>query len=225
MRSPLTSILLLAETLQRGQSGPLNEIQRRQLGIIHTGALGLMSIVADLITAGTSARGLLGGDPVPFSVTELLLSLRDMVLPIAEQKGLDLLIRAPALDRRVGHPVPLSRVLLNLVTNALKYTDGGRVEVVVAPSRAGQVRFAVRDTGDGLPADVVARLAVKGGGAQAAQPEQAEPERFSSTALGLNICQGLLAAMGSELHVETEPKRGSKFTFELLLPEAERFDD
>ncbi len=224
MRSPLTSILLLAETLQRGQSGPLNEVQRRQLGIIHTGALGLMSIVADLITAGTSARGLLGADPVPFSVTELLLSLRDMVLPIAEQKGLDLLIRAPALDRRVGHPVALSRVLLNLVTNALKYTDGGRVEVVVAPSGAGHVRFAVRDTGDGLPADVVARLSAKGG-VKGAQPAPTEPARFSSTALGLNICQGLLAAMGAELHVETESKRGSKFTFELLLPEAESFGD
>lgn len=217
MRSPLTSILLLTETLQRGQSGPLNAIQRRQLGIIHTGALGLMSIVSDLITAGTNGRTLLGADAVAFSVTELLLSLRDMVLPIAEQKGLDLVIQTPALDRRVGHPVALSRVLLNLVTNALKFTDHGRVEVLVAPAGADHVRFSVRDTGYGLPPDVLARLS-----GESALSGATPNERFSSTALGLQICRGLLAAMGSRLAVDTQEKRGTRFTFELELPEAEK---
>ena len=83
LRSPLTSMLLLTETLQRGQSGPVNAIQQRQLGIIQAGALGLMSIVEDMIALGSNNRALLHGEPAVFSITAVLLALRDAVLPIA----------------------------------------------------------------------------------------------------------------------------------------------
>ncbi len=208
-------MLLLTETLQRGQSGPLNSVQQRQLGIIRTGAMGLLAIVDDMLALGTNNRALLHGEAGPFSITAVLIALRDAVLPIAEQKGLDLIIRAPVVDLRVGNRIALSRVLLNLVSNALKYTESGRVEVDVTCVSNDRIRFVVRDTGVGLPEDVLARLT------------QADPlacptpnARFSSTALGLKIVQGLLAEMGTLLEVDTRRNGGTHFLFQLELPAA-----
>jgi len=216
LRSPLTSMLLLTETLQRGQSGPVNAVQARQLGIIRAGALGLMSIVDDMIALGTNNRALLHGVATPFSVTDVLLGLRDATLPIAEQKGLDLLIRTPMThDFRVGNRIALNRVLLNLVCNALKYTDEGRVEVDVAACGAERIRFSVRDTGVGLPDEVLDRLR-SSDALGSAQPNS----RFSSTTLGLKIVQSLLEEMGTTLAVETQPRQGTQFSFELELPAA-----
>ncbi len=216
LRSPLTSMLLLTETLQRGQSGPVNSVQQRQLGIIRAGALGLMSIVDDMIALGTNSRALLHGVPTAFSITDVLLGLRDAALPIAEQKGLDLVIRAPMTDDyRVGNRIALSRVLLNLVCNALKYTDEGRVEVDVLAADADLVRFSVRDTGVGLPDEVLERLR-SSDALGSARPNS----RFSSTTLGLKIVQSLLGEMGATLTVETQLKQGTQFTFELELPRA-----
>ena len=208
-------MLLLTETLQRGQSGPLNSIQQRQLGIIRTGALGLLSIVDDMLALGTNNRALLHGEPAPFSITAVLIALRDAVLPIAEQKGLDLVIRAPVVDLRVGNRIALNRVLLNLVSNALRYTESGRVEVDVVCVGEERIRFSVRDTGVGLPDDVLARLTTAD-----TLTGPTPSARFSSTALGLKIVQGLLAELGGVLVVDTKHNAGTHFSFELDLPPA-----
>src|SRR6266487_876352 len=120
LRSPLTSILVLAETLQRGQSGDVNDVQRRQLGLIYTAALGLSAVASDIIDL-TRSQMLVELKPVPFSVGGVLESVRDIVRPIAAEKHLALRLTPPNLDERLGHPVALSRVLLNLTTNALKF--------------------------------------------------------------------------------------------------------
>jgi len=208
-------MLLLTETLQRGQSGPLNSIQQRQLGIIRTGALGLLSIVDDMLALGTNNRALLHGEPAPFSITAVLIALRDAVLPIAEQKGLDLVIRAPVVDLRVGNRIALNRVLLNLVSNALRYTESGRVEVDVVCVGEERIRFSVRDTGVGLPDDVLARLTTAD-----TLTGPTPSARFSSTALGLKIVQGLLTELGGVLIVDTKRNAGTHFVFELDLPPA-----
>ncbi len=210
-------MLLLTEMLQRGQSGPLNAVQERQLGIIRTGALGLLAIVDDMLALGTNNRALLHGGSTPFSITAMLIALRDTVLPIAEQKRLDLVIRAPGPDWRRGNRIALQRILLNLVCNALKYTESGRVEVDVVCLDSDLVLFSVRDTGVGLPDDVLARL-------QAPDPlAYATPDgRFSSTTLGLTIVRELLAELGGgELMIDTTRNAGTQFMFALDLPTAE----
>src|SRR6267378_3431846 len=116
LRSPLTSILFLAETMKRGGSGPVSDVQRRQLGLIYTTALGLSSVASDLLMESA---------PIPLSVTGVLESVHDIVRPMIEERQLALRILPPAIDQRLGHPVALSRVLLNLTTNALKFTDKG----------------------------------------------------------------------------------------------------
>jgi signal transduction histidine kinase len=219
LRSPLTSILFLAETMLRGRSGPLTPLQERQLGLVYSAAFGLNAVASDVIELVRGGDRLVGSNAQPFSITEVLEAVGDIVLPIAEEKGLSLTFTAPGNDRRVGHPGALNRVLLNLTTNGLKFTaEGGvTVELRERPDDPERLRCTVHDTGRGIP--------------EAAMPMLFEPFRrrqqagdyaFSGSGLGLSICRKLVEAMGSELTVETVQGEGTTFAFDLVLPLADR---
>jgi signal transduction histidine kinase len=111
--------------------------------------------------------------------------------------------------------VALSRVLLNLTTNALKFTETGYVEVRARDEAGARVEFAVEDTGKGIASHVLEQLY---------QPWRRVPGRpgplFSQAGLGLLMCRKLVAAMGAALRVETAPGRGTRFAFALELPPA-----
>jgi signal transduction histidine kinase len=215
LRSPLTSILFLAETLQRGQSGETNELQHRQLGLIYGAALGLSEMASDVIELARGGNGLADDDVSPFSVTEVLEGVHEIVRPIAEEKKLSVRFLPPSGDHRMGHGQALSRVLLNLTTNALKFTEEGFVEIVARDKDASCVEFSVRDTGNGISNEALETLyhpfrpARRGAGYS-----------FSGTGLGLAICRKLVEAMGSELLVDTGENWGTRFYFELGLPAA-----
>jgi signal transduction histidine kinase len=129
MRSPLSSMLVLVERLRSGQAGPLTPAQERQLDLLYSATFGLAAMTNDALdfARGTSSSAIAA--PVAFSITDLLRSVRQVVQPIAEEKGLLLRCCGPTIDRRVGQPAVLHRVLLNLITNALKYTSTGTVTV------------------------------------------------------------------------------------------------
>ena len=129
LRSPLTSILFLAETLMQERSGPVNERQQRQLGLIYSAAFGLSSLTSDTIELARGGDQLADDRPTPLSLAELLESVCDIVRPIAAEKGLAVNVSLPNADLRLGHPLALRRVLLNLTTNALKFTDRGTVDI------------------------------------------------------------------------------------------------
>lgn len=213
LRSPLTSILFLSEVLQKGQSGEINDAQRRQLGIIYSAALGLISVASDVIEFARGGDQLLEPEPTPFSVAATLESVNDIVQPMAEEKGLAIRLFPPATDQRLGYPIALNRVLLNLTTNALKFTDEGVVEIVARAINDSRVEFSVRDTGRGIDPEVMDSLfqpfrrsgATKG-------------YHFSGSGLGLAITRRLVQAMGSRLEFETAPRWGTRFFFELDLP-------
>jgi signal transduction histidine kinase len=212
LRSPLTSILFLAETLHSGQSGPTNDSQRRQLGIIYSAALGLVSVASDIIELVRGGDGLTEREPTLFSVTEILESVHDIVRPMAEEKSLGVHLFPPAVDHRWGFPLALSRVLLNLTTNGLKFTDSGFVEIAVRATSPSRLEFSVRDTGKGYSPEALETLYDpyrRSGG---------KTFGFSGTGLGLAISRKLVTAMGSALDVETRPKWGSRFFFEVDLP-------
>jgi signal transduction histidine kinase len=215
LRSPLTSILFLAETLQRGRSGPVTSIQERQLGLIYSAAFGLSSVASDVIELARGGDRLVDLDPIPFSVSDILESVRDIVQPIAEEKNLTVRVTAPEADFRIGHPVALSRVLLNLTTNALKFTAEGFVEVTATQRTARCLEFSVRDTGRGIPPQSMASLF------EPFRRRQKQGEyTFSGSGLGLSICRKLVEAMGSVMQVETAPGYGTRFYFILDLPAA-----
>jgi signal transduction histidine kinase len=213
LRSPLTSILFLAETLQRGRSGAVNPVQERQLGLIYSAAFGLSSVASDVIELARGGDRLVDLDPIPFSVTDIFESVRDIVQPIAEEKNLTVRLATPEADFRIGHPVALSRVLLNLTTNALKFTAEGFVEVVARQTGGRRIEFSVRDTGRGIPPQSMATLF------EPFRRRQKPGEyAFSGSGLGLSICRKLVEAMGSSLQVETEQGVGTRFFYELDLP-------
>ena len=213
LRSPLTSILFLAETLQRGRSGPINAVQERQLGLIWSAAFGLSSLASDVIELARGGDRLVDVDPLPFSVADILESVRDIVQPIAEEKELQVRLHPPTADYRIGHPVALSRVLLNLTTNALKFTSEGFVEVRAEQDDGTRIRFSVRDTGRGIPPQAILTLF------EPFRRRQTQGEyAFSGAGLGLSICRKLVEAMHSTLEVDTSPDHGTRFHFLLELP-------
>jgi signal transduction histidine kinase len=214
LRSPLTSILFLAETLQRGRSGPITSVQERQLGLIYSAAFGLSSLASDVIELARGGDRLVDLDPLPFSVSDIFESVRDIVQPIAEEKGLQVRLHVPEVDFRVGYPVALSRVLLNLTTNALKFTSEGFVELRGDQAEGTRLRFSVQDTGRGIPPTAMLNLF------EPFRRRQKQGEyAFSGAGLGLSICRKLVEAMRSTLKVETSPPdTGTRFYFELDLP-------
>ncbi len=214
LRSPLTSILFLAETLQRRQSGDVNELQHRQLGLIYSAALRLSTVTSNVIELARGGSRLSDDEPSPFSVSDILESVHDIVRPMAEEKGLIIRLLPPVSDHRLGHPHALSRVLLNLTTNALKFTEEGFVEIVAKETSLNAIEFSVRDTGPGMKAQALATLY------QPFRPRQSgagEGYAFSGTGLGLALSRKLVEAMGSELQVETRPGWGTRFYFNLQL--------
>ena len=215
LRSPLTSILFLAETMLRGSSGPLTPLQERQLGLVYSAAFGLNSVASDVIELVRGGDRLLSRDAQPFAVSDVLESVRDIVLPIAEEKGLELRFQGPGNDRRKGHPGALNRVLLNLTTNALKFTAEGFVEVQLLDGAHGTLECSVRDSGRGIPAAAMELLFEP-----FRRRQQPGDYAFSGSGLGLSICRKLVEAMGSELTVSTVQGEGTRFAFSLALPVA-----
>lgn len=220
IRSPITSIRCLAETLERGQSGPVTDVQRQQLRLIYSAALSLSTMTTDVIEMARRVDVASDGDAVPFSVGEVIEAVLDMVRPIAEEKGLVVRWSGPPGDQRLGNPLALNRIMLNLVTNALKFTDEGSVDVTARVSSPTRVEFSVKDTGRGISDEAMETLY---------QPFRRSSARagrsgyfFSGTGLGLAMVRKLLESLGSELRFETGAGQGTRFYFELDMPPATR---
>lgn len=211
-RSPLTSILFLAEALRDGHSGPVNETQRSQLGLIYSAAFELTSVASDVLDLARRKRNLTDDEAEPFSLAELFSTVERMVRPIVEEKGLELKIVVPDRGQAHGHVHALSRVLLNLTTNALKFTDEGSVEVGVRTVPHGLLEFHVRDTGRGIPPEqqeeIFKPFRPRGGGSKGGR-------YFSGSGVGLSIARRLLRSMGSELELDFSDETGTRFSFVL----------
>lgn len=217
MRSPLASILILAERLRAGAGGELAPIQQRQLGLIYSAAFGLSALAGDVIELARGGTTLMDQQPIAFAVSEVLQSILDILRPMAEEKRLTMRCTGPSADVRVGHPAALNRVLLNLATNAIKFTNTGAVDVTCRELDRSRVEFSVRDTGRGIPDYVKSNLF------EAFRQRQVPGDyAFSSAGLGLSICQKLVGAMGGTLEVETELEKGTRFHFILELPQPAR---
>jgi signal transduction histidine kinase len=208
IRSPLGSILLLVDSLRRAERGQANPIRDRQLGLIYGAALGLSTTVTNLIDA---ARGdLVQGEPLPFSVTETIHTVGAIVLPMCEEKGIPLNMHFLSEDARLGHASPIQQALLNLASNAIRYTDSGSVDIGCSESSGDRCEFWVEDAGPGIPHEVLKRLSE-------GFPPEGVRLRFSSAGLGLAIVRTLVEAMGSRLQVDTGSD-GTRFSFLLELP-------
>jgi signal transduction histidine kinase len=209
IRSPLGSILLLVDALRHAERGSPNPIRERQLGLIYGAAFGLSTTVSNLIAAARG-DGVVQGKPMPFSVSETMHSVSAIVQPMCEEKGIPLGIEYPENDVRIGHASAIQQSMLNLASNALRYTDAGSVAMGCSEIAGDRAEFWVEDTGPGIPDDVLERLCY-------GFPPEGVKLRFSSAGLGLAIVRTLVEAMGSSLQVDSGDG-GTRFSFVLSLP-------
>ena len=216
MRSPLNAILLLVERLQHGQNGPVTGAQQRHLALVFSAAFGLSGMANDLMDLARGGGRLLGEEPRAFSVAELLRKVRDVLQPLAEERGVSLRFSSPPADKRIGRVSAIHRVLLNLATNALKFTTIGSVTVLVQQETEPDVlMFVVEDTGQGMPESELTDIFGSIG-----DTARAPAQPINTDGLGLAICRKLVSAMQSELRAESRVDHGSRFRFSLRLPVA-----
>jgi len=209
IRSPLCSILLLVDALRRGDRAMPNPVRERQLGLIYGAAFGLSTTVTNLIAAARG-DGLVEGKPMPFSISETMHSVSSIVQPMCEEKGIPLGMEFPENDARLGYASAIQQSLLNLTSNAIRYTDSGSVAMGCSEVSGNRVEFWVEDTGPGIPDEVLERLCY-------GFPPEGVKLRFSSAGLGLAIVRTLVEAMGSTLQVDSGSE-GTRFSFVLALP-------
>jgi len=209
IRSPLGSILLLVDSLRRAERTGSNPVRERQLGLIYGAAFGLSTTVSNLIAAARG-DGLVQAATAPFSISETMHSVSEIVQPMCEEKGIPLGMEFPEQDARMGYGSAIQQSLLNLASNAIRYTDAGSVAMGCSEIGGDRVEFWVEDTGPGIPDDVLERLCY-------GFPPEGVKLRFSSAGLGLAIVRTLVEAMESSLQVDSG-KDGTRFSFVLSLP-------
>ena len=200
---------------------PLNKEQAEYLTMVKSSADSLLVIINDILDFSKMEAGMLDLETIPFSMEALL---KDCLKPLGVRafgNGLELLYRAdPAVpDLLLGDPGRLRQVLINLVGNAIKFTERGEVGVEVTASAATgtgaggiTVRIAVRDTGIGIPADKQQQVFDA-----FSQADNSITRRYGGTGLGLAICSRLVELMGGRMTLDSEPGVGSCFAFEVAL--------
>uniref|UniRef100_UPI003782F724 response regulator n=1 Tax=Aquabacterium sp. TaxID=1872578 RepID=UPI003782F724 len=211
IRTPMNAILGMSQlALQSG----LNDTQARYVRHVQRAAESLLAILNDILDLSKIEAGHLEMEQLEFDIDEVLERLGTLVGQKAEEKGLELVYALPArLPRRlIGDPTRLGQVLLNLVGNAVKFTEHGEVVVSVTQRAredgAVQLAFEVRDTGIGLEPEQLARLFQP-----FSQADSSTTRRFGGTGLGLAISRRLVEMMGGEIGVDSAPGRGSSFRF------------
>jgi PAS domain S-box-containing protein len=213
IRTPMNAIMGMTElTLDT----PLTEDQRQCLRTVKSAADNLLGMINDLLDFAKIEAGKLELDPAPFSLRAVVGDTLRALAVRAHKKGLELIyqVRPDVPDALVGDAGRLRQVLINLVGNALKFTDEGEVEVRVevdggpAPGGGAALRFTVRDTGIGIPRDKQARVF-----RAFEQEDTSTTRKYGGTGLGLTIASRLAALMGGQVTLDSEPGRGSTFAF------------
>lgn len=219
IRSPLNSVLFLADTLLSEHSGTLNEVQRRQVGVLYTATVTLVNLVNDLIDASRlERRGEIQVRHLSFSVEAVLNEVKSLLGPLAAHRGAELRFHLETVGPRTGDRQVLSRLLINLITNAVQATgEEGRVDVTVSEPREAWLRLEVRDDGTGSDVAELERTIERG----SRSPYPLENRKGWTHGLGLMITSRLVDAAGGRIDVESELDEGTRFTVQLPFPRAE----
>jgi signal transduction histidine kinase len=210
LRTPLNAIIGYASLLRDRVAGPLTELQREHVGRILGASDHLLQLINEVLTLSRLEAGRETIEPSTFDLRGIVASVAEMVSPIAARKGLQ-------IDVAAGRPAPVRsdetkvrQILLNLMSNAIKFTDSGAVTVRVDIAR--EARISVRDTGRGIaPADRERIFE------PFVQVSQGTTRSEGGSGLGLTVSRRLARLLGGELEVQSEVGAGSTFTLRLPL--------
>ena len=213
IRTPMTGMMGMIELLG---GTPLDEEQRGLASVAQESARNLLTVVNDILDFSKLEAGQLTPEAIDFSIETSLGAIEQLLGPKARSKGIEL---TTSMSRDMppylnGDPSRLGQILLNLVGNAIKFTEQGSV-MIAASHRAVaddliELRIEVIDSGAGIAADVQASLF-----SPFTQADTSVSRKYGGTGLGLAICKQLCRAMGGDIGVTSEPGRGSKFWFTL----------
>ncbi|GAA4055619.1 hypothetical protein GCM10022409_48620 [Hymenobacter glaciei] len=220
IRTPLHGILGLTGVLAKTT---LTRSQHDYLRLLGESAEHLLTVLNDVLTTARLGAGKLQAESTPFSPAELLRGCAALLRPRAREKKLRLRVELPtALPQVLGDPHRLRQVLLNLVSNAIKFTESGQVQLscrLVAgpagstwPSGTVWLRFTVNDTGVGIAPEVLDKVFEP-----FAQAAVSTDREYGGSGLGLSISEGLVRLMGGTLRVCSEQGVGSTLSFTLPL--------
>jgi PAS domain S-box-containing protein len=211
IRTPMNAIMGLARLLEEADLG------RRERGYVarmQMAARSLLSMLNDVLDYSKVEAGQLVLEQTPFALDDVLASTAAMSATSAWNKGIEpvFAVHPDVPARLVGDPMRLGQVLLNLVSNAIKFTDRGEVVLAIAPVRhdGGRVElaFAVRDTGIGIAPEQQQRMFEA-----FSQADSSTSRKYGGTGLGLAISRRLVRLMGGDLQVESVPGQGATFRF------------
>ena len=214
IRTPMNAIIGLTGLLL---DTPLNLEQQDFLQTIRTSSDGLLDIINNILDFSKIEAGKLELETVPFNLHECVEDSLDLNAATAYEKGLELafLISDDVPDALIGDVTRLRQILVNLVSNAVKFTDAGEVFLSVtqhsAQNDVRELRFSVVDTGIGISAERMDRLF-----RSFSQVDSSTTRQYGGTGLGLVISKRLAEAMGGRMWVESEPNKGSTFSFTIM---------
>jgi signal transduction histidine kinase len=211
LRSPLTVISGVISFFTSGRLGELSPEQQNMVAMMERNTQSLIELVNDLLDASKLESGTMRLETAAIDLRSVIDELREAMLPMAKEKGIELVETFPDnLPRVEADRAKLRRILVNLLSNALKFTPkGGRVEVR-AEQLDGHINIAVSDTGVGIAPEDVDRLFDK---YEQARSRATRGEK--GTGLGLYITKQLVELHSSEIKVKSEVGRGSTFSFTL----------
>ncbi len=216
LRTPLTSLIGFSELMLRQDFRP--DQLRHFLTLQRNAAVALSSLVTNILDFSKIEAGKFELEMLPFEPRAVIAGCEDLVGQPIAAKGL---VLQSVIDDSVPHwamgdPTRLRQVILNLLTNAVKFTQAGSI-VLTARMEGGRLRVSVKDSGIGVPAALLNRLFQP-----FSQADISTSRRFGGSGLGLAICSRIVGQMGGTIGVESETGRGSLFWFEIPLQAAAR---
>jgi two-component system, cell cycle sensor histidine kinase and response regulator CckA len=206
LRTPLNSIIGFTGIMAKGLAGEVNVEQKKQLGMVQDSARHLLALINDVIDISKIEADKIEASISEFYLADVITEVKNTYGPTAREQGLDLVIENLGPIMVTSDQRRIKQIIMNLVSNAIKFTDKGRIDVTVE-QKGTFVYIAVRDTGIGIGKEDLDQLFLPFG-------RIAVPGRITEgTGLGLYLSRKLARFLGGEIKVTSEPGQGSLFTF------------
>jgi CheY-like chemotaxis protein/HPt (histidine-containing phosphotransfer) domain-containing protein len=215
IRTPLNAILGMADLL--ADTG-LNDVQRKYVEVFQRAGANLLGLINDILDLSKVEAGQMELESVDFELADVVRGVLDLTRGRASTKGLEVgsVLSGGLPSVLLGDPLRLRQILLNLLGNAMKFTESGRLDVEVdqdpADARPGALLFRVKDTGIGIPEDKLGSIFEN-----FSQADSSTTRKYGGTGLGLAISKRLVELMGGRIWVESTVGRGSTFLFTAKL--------